>query len=128
DGMKDEHGSDEMDEAPEGTTWLDYSTFTQMELRTGRIESVEDHPDADNLYVIHVDDGSADGRTLCAGLKPFYSKDGMAGMTIVFVANLEPRKLRGILSEGMLLAAEDDDGNVRLVTVDGDISPGSSVH
>ena len=49
-------------------------------------------------------------------------------MTIVFVANLEPRKLRGILSEGMLLAAEDDDGNVRLVTVDGDISPGSSVH
>jgi len=107
---------------------LDYSTFTQMELRTGRIESVEDHPDADNLYVIHVDDGSADGRTLCAGLKPFYSKDEMAGMTIVFVANLEPRKLRGILSEGMLLAAEDDDGNVRLVTVDGDISPGSSVH
>ncbi|PXF22600.1 MAG: methionine--tRNA ligase, partial [Methanobacteriota archaeon] len=43
------------------------------------------------------------------------------------VFNLKPRKLRGILSEGMLLAAEDDDENVRLVTIHGDISPGSSV-
>ena len=107
---------------------MDYSTFTQMELKTGSIESAEDHPDADNLYVLHVDDGSDSGRTICAGLKPFYSTSEMTGMTIVFVANLKPRKLRGILSEGMLLAAEDDEGNVRLVTVHGDISPGSSVH
>ncbi len=127
DGTSDEEGSDEMDNAPEGTTWLDYSTFTQMELKTGTIESVEDHPDAHSLYVIRVDDGSSEGRTLCAGLKPFYSIEELTGMTIVFIANLEPRKLRGILSEGMLLAADDGDDNVRLVTVDGDITPGSSV-
>ena len=106
---------------------MDYSTFTQMELKTGRIESVEDHPDADNLYVLHIGDGSDEGRALCAGLKPFYSKSEMTGMTIVFVSNLKPRKLRGVLSEGMLLAADDDDGNVRLVTIHGDISPGSNV-
>ena len=51
----------------------------------------------------------------------------MSGKNVVFVANLKPRKLRGVMSEGMMLAADDDDGNVRLVTIDGDISPGSLV-
>jgi methionyl-tRNA synthetase len=89
--------------------------------------SVEDHPDADNLYVVMIDDGSDAARTVCAGLKPYYTPEEMTGVTVIFVANLKPRKLRGVMSEGMLLAADDGEGAVRLITVHGDISPGSSV-
>jgi tRNA-binding EMAP/Myf-like protein len=51
----------------------------------------------------------------------------MVGMNVVFVANLKPRKLRGVMSEGMMLAADDGEGQVKLVTIDGDINPGSLV-
>lgn len=110
-----------------GVKFLDFQTFQQVELRVGRIVAVEDHPDADKLYVVSIDDGSEAGRTVCAGLKEYYSPEEMQGKQIVFVANLEPRKLRGVMSEGMLLAADDADGSVRLVTIDGTIAPGSAV-
>ena len=51
----------------------------------------------------------------------------MTGKSVVFVANLKPRKLRGVMSEGMMLAADDGEGGVKLVTIDGDISTGSQV-
>ena len=51
----------------------------------------------------------------------------MIGKSVVFVANLKPRKLRGVMSEGMMLAADDGNGSVRLITLDGDITPGSQV-
>ena len=116
-----------MKEAPEGTTFLNFETFMEVQLLTGTITSVIDHPDADKLYIVSIDDGTEKGRTVCAGLKPYYSIDDMTGMNIVFVANLKPRKLRGVMSEGMLLAADDGRDNVRLVTIDGDISNGSQV-
>jgi methionyl-tRNA synthetase len=116
-----------MEVAPEGTTWLDFETFMQVELRTGTITSVEEHPNADKLMVVRIDDGSAEGRTVCAGLKEYYDASQMEGMRVVFVANLKPRKLRGVMSEGMLLAADDGTGGVRLVTIDGDIANGSTV-
>ena len=112
---------------PEGTTHLDFETFTKVELRTGKIIEVKDHDNADKLYVVKIDDGSEVGRTICAGLKEYYSPDQMVGKSIVFVANLKPRKLRGILSEGMMLAADNGKGGVTLVTLDGDIEPGSEV-
>ena len=114
-------------EAPEGTTWLDFETFMEVELRTGVITSVEDHPDADKLYVVRIDDGSETGRTVCAGLKEYYSAQEMEGKSVVFVANLKPRKLRGVMSEGMMLAADDGTGGVKLVTIDGKIANGSRV-
>jgi methionyl-tRNA synthetase len=119
--------SESMTEAPEGTTYLNFETFMEVEMRTGTITEVMNHPDADKLYVVSIDDGTEDGRTVCAGLKPYYSIDEMNGKSVVFVANLEPRKLRGVMSEGMLLAADDSDGNVRLISVDGDIANGSLV-
>jgi len=117
----------EMTKAPEGTKYLDFNTFMSVELRTGTITSVEDHPNADKLYVVKIDDGTENGRTVCAGLKPFYSADEMLGKQVVFVANLEPRKLRGIVSEGMICAADDENGAVKLVTLDGEIENGSRV-
>ncbi|MCH2637768.1 MAG: hypothetical protein MKZ56_05320 [Candidatus Thalassarchaeum sp.] len=98
-----------------------------VELRTGTITSVEDHPNADKLYVIHIDVGSDNGRNVCAGLKPYYTIEEMTGKQVVFVANLEPRKLRGVLSEGMICAADDGDGAVKLITIDGEIGNGSRV-
>ena len=115
-----------MEKAPEGTAFLDFETFMSVELRTGTITSVDDHPNADKLYVVNIDDGS-DGRTVCAGLKPYYSRDEMTGKQVVFVANLEPRKLRGVMSEGMICAADDGDGGVKLITIDGEIANGSRV-
>ena len=116
-----------MTEAPEGTTYIDFETFTSVDLRTGTITTVDDHPNADKLIVIGIDDGSPDGRTVCAGLKEYYSKEELTGMSVVFVANLQPRELRGVMSNGMLLAADDGEGAVRLITVDGSISNGSTV-
>jgi len=116
-----------MPEAPEGTTYLNFETFMEVDLRVGKITHVEDHPNADRLYVVTIDDGTEGGRTICAGLKAYYSAEEMHGKSVVFVANLKPRPLRGVISEGMMLAADDGNDNVRLITIDGDISTGSQV-
>ena len=99
----------------------------EVELRVGKITSVTDHENADKLFVVSIDDGTANGRTICAGLKEYYTAEEMTGKSVVFVANLKPRKLRGVMSEGMMLAADDGQGGVRLVTIDGDIAAGSQV-
>ena len=115
-----------MSKEVEGIKYLEFDDFMKVELKVGKIISVEDHPNADKLYVVTLDDGN-NGRTICAGIKEFYSVDQLTGMTVVFVANLKPRPLRGITSEGMMLAADDGNGQVKLVTIDGDISTGSTV-
>ena len=120
-------GGKKMDKKIEGIKWLNFEDFMKVELRACIITKVEDHPDADKLYVVKVDDGSESGRTICAGLKPYYSKESMEGKSVVVVCNLEPRKLRGVMSEGMLLAADDENGNVKLITIDGEINSGSRI-
>ena len=117
----------EKKEKIEGIQYVNFETFMKVELRVGKISSVEEHPNADKLMVVNVDDGSETGRTICAGLKEYYTSSQMEGMYIIFVANLEPRKLRGVMSEGMLLAADDGSGNVKLITVDESMTPGSRV-
>jgi len=110
-----------------GGDYIDFEDFMKVDMRTGRILSVDDHPDADKLYVISIEDAPGSTRTVCAGLKGHYEASDLVGLDVVFVANLEPRKLRGVLSEGMLLAADDGEGNVRLLTLEGDIDTGSAV-
>jgi len=119
-------GGKKMSKEIEGIKYLNFDDFMKVDLRVGVISSVEDHPNADKLYVISLDDGGR-GRTICAGLKDYYSIDELNGKTVVFVANLKPRPLRGITSEGMMLAADDGNGNVKLITVDGSIKTGSQV-
>lgn len=115
------------EEQPEGITYLEFETFMEVELRVGRIASVNEHPNADRLYVVSIDDGTDNLRTICAGIKEYYTSEELLNKTIVFVANLKPRPLRGVVSEGMMLAADDGDGSVKLVTIDGEISTGSLV-
>ena len=76
-------------------------------MRVGRIIDVEDHPNADKLYVIQVDIGD-EVRTLVAGMKANYTKEEMLGKRVAVLCNLEPAKLRSVLSNGMVLAAEDE--------------------
>lgn len=79
---------------------------------------MENHPDADKLYKLAVDIGEREPRTICAGLKQFYSPAEMLDRKVIVVCNLEPRPLRGVISNGMLLAADDEElggGNVRLL-------------
>ena len=101
--------------------------FQKVDLKVGRVVSADDHPDADNLMVLKVDVGEDDPRTLVAGLVGHYSLDELEGKLVVVVTNLEPARLRGIESRGMVLAAQGDDDNVVLLTLDEDIEPGSPV-
>jgi methionyl-tRNA synthetase len=78
---------------------------TSLDLRIAVVTEVRDHPQADKLYILKVDLGS-EQRQLCAGLKPYYTKNELLGKHLVVVTNLKPAKLRGELSQGMLLAAD----------------------
>ena len=106
---------------------ITFDEFKKIELKVGTIKSAEPHPKADKLLVLKVDLGGEE-RQLVAGIKKYYEIDDLIGKKIIVVANLEPAMLRGVESQGMLLAAEDAEGAVKLLTVDGDISNGANVH
>jgi len=99
--------------------------FGKLDLRVAEILEVDDHPNADRLYVLRVKVGD-DERTIVAGIKGHYIKEELIGKKIIIVANLEPAKLRGVESSGMLLAASGED-EVVLVGVDKDIESGSKI-
>ena len=109
---------------------VDFSDWEKIDLRVGKILKVEDIEGADKLYKLQVDLGKELGkRTLCAGIKKYYSKEDLKGKKIVVLANLKPRMLRGIESQGMLLAASDkDDEKVVLISPEDDIEVGSKIH
>ena len=105
---------------------ITFNDFKKIELKVGEIKEVNDHPSADKLYIINVNTGEE--RTLVAGIKNHYSKKELIGKKIIVVCNLEEKELRGIKSQGMLLAASDDDKeNVVLLTIDKDIENGSKI-
>ena len=104
---------------------INFSDFEKVDLRVGKIIEVSDVPGAKKpLYKLTVDLGDLGTRTIVAGIKDFYTEEQLLNRQIVVVVNLKPRNLAGIMSEGMLLAAEDDFGNVSLVRPDSDVRPG----
>ena len=119
--------SEDNEVKPEDVNYIDFEDFMKVEMKTGKVVAIEDHPNADKLYVVTIEDGPESTRTVCAGLKGIYEKDQLLGKQVVFVANLKPRKLRGIMSEGMILAADDGDGKVSVLTLDSDMPTGSQV-
>ena len=100
--------------------------FSKIDLRVAKVLDVKDHPQADKLYLIHLDLGQMGKRVIVAGMKPYYSKEEMINRNIVIVSNLKPANIRGIKSNGMLLAAEDGKGTCSLLNP-GDSKPGSEV-
>ncbi len=99
--------------------------FRKIELRVATIRSAEPHPNADKLMVLQIDLGS-EQRQICAGIKSHYTAEELVGRQIVVVANLETAKLRGLDSQGMLLAASDE-GRVIMLTPEKSVQAGSKV-
>ncbi len=107
---------------------VNYKEFSKSELKVGKIIDVKDHPDADKLLILTVDVGEPKNRTIIAGLKKHYKKEDLKGKKAIFVTNLEPATLRGIVSEGMLLAAvSDDETKVIILQPEKDIESGSKI-
>jgi len=119
--------ADKLEVTEEDVNYIDFEDFMKVEMKTGKVVDIEDHPNADKLYVVTIEDGPDSTRTVCAGLKGIYQKEQLLGKQVIFVANLKPRKLRGIMSEGMILAADDGDGNVSVLTLDSEMPTGSQV-
>ena len=105
---------------------IDFKTFQQLDLRMGKVVSAEAHPDADKLVVLKVDIGS-EHRQLVAGLREYYEPESLVGRMVVVLANLQPAKLRGVWSQGMLLAGVEEGGTVGILTCDQELKPGSKV-
>ena len=106
---------------------ITFDDFIKIKLRVGRVLEATVHPNADKLLVLKVDLGD-EQRQIVAGLKAFYEPESLVGKNLIIVANLAPRKMRGLESQGMLLAASTDDhSQVIIVTADADIPPGSGV-
>jgi methionyl-tRNA synthetase len=99
--------------------------FRRLELKVGTVKSVEPHPNADRLLVLRVDLGSEE-RQILAGIRAHYPPEDLVGKQVVVVANLEPAKLRGMESQGMLLAASDND-RVIILTTEKPVSAGAKV-
>jgi len=108
---------------------ISFQDWQKIDLRVGKILEVEDVEGADKLYKLIVDVGKEIGkRTICAGIKQRYSKKELKGKKIIVFVNLEPRKMRGIESQGMLLACvSDDEKNVVLISPEKDIEIGGKV-
>jgi methionine--tRNA ligase beta chain len=84
-----------------------FDHFAKVDLRVATVLSAEPHPNADKLLKLRLDDGTPEGRQVCAGIKAWYDPASLVGKQVVIVANLEPRTLRGEISHGMILAASD---------------------
>lgn len=108
---------------------IDFSDWSKIDLRVAEIKNIEDIEGADKLYKLTIDVGSEIGeRIVCAGLKPYYEKDDLKNKKIILFINLAPRKMRGIESQGMLLAAVNkDESKVILISPEKDIELGSRI-
>ncbi len=88
---------------------ITYADFAKIDLRVATILAAEPHPNADRLLKLQIDLGS-EQRQICAGIRQYYDPATLVGRQIIVVANLEPRAIRGEVSNGMLLAASAKDG------------------
>jgi len=105
----------------------EFSDWEKLDLRVAKIIKVEEIESADKLYKLTLDIGN-EKRIVCAGIKEYYSKKELKGKKIILLANLAPRKLKGIESQGMILAAVNEDENeIVLISPESDIEVGSKV-
>jgi len=106
---------------------IQYEDFEKLDLRVAEIKEAEEIENADKLYKLTISLGD-ETRTICAGIKEHYTKEELKNKKIIIIANLAPRKLRGIESQGMLLAAGDKETNTCiLITPEKDITPGTKI-
>jgi len=105
---------------------IGFDDFAKLDIRIGKVIAAEKMEKSNKLLKLTVD-GGVDTRTILSGIAQHYSPEEMVGRNVTFIANLAPRKMMGIMSQGMILMAEDKDGKLRLVQPDKDVEPGSTV-
>ncbi|MFH0971469.1 MAG: methionine--tRNA ligase subunit beta [Candidatus Micrarchaeota archaeon] len=106
---------------------ISFEDFSKVQLRVAKIMGAEKVEGSNKLYKLQIRIGE-EIRTLVAGIAEYYAEDELLGKKIIIVANLEPKKLKGIESQGMLLAAQSADGGLALLTLDSDLPDGSEIH
>ena len=110
---------------PAQSPTVSFAEFKKLDLRVALVKSVEEHPNAQKLYVLKIDIGGEE-RQIVAGLKQYYTPEQLTGRRVVVICNLEPAMLRGVQSQGMMLAAQDG-GRVMALQPDSDAAPGAKV-
>jgi len=105
---------------------IDFDDFTKLDIRVGTVLECQKVPKADKLLQFKIDDG-LETRTIVSGIALYYQPEELIGKQVCFIANLAPRKLRGIVSEGMILSAENKDGTLAVIMPQKEVNPGSEV-
>lgn len=106
---------------------IDFSDFEKLDIRVGHIKHCERVKKANKLLKFTIDDGTGTDRTIVSGIAKFYDPEALIGKDVCFIANLAPRKLMGIESQGMILSAEDFDSSLSVTTIEHPVKPGSQV-
>ena len=104
---------------------ITFDDFMKVELKVGEVLSCEKHPKADKLLVSQIDCGNGDVRQIVSGIAQHYTPEEMKGKKVVVVTNLKPAKLRGVESQGMILAGDTAD---KLSLVTADLPNGTVIH
>lgn len=113
---------------PEMKKDIRIDVFDKVDLRVAQIKAADHVEGADKLLKFQLDDGTAEGRQILSGIAQWYPDPSvLIGKKVLIVANLKPRKMRGELSQGMILSDEDVAGNVQVVTVPENMQPGTTV-
>ena len=105
---------------------IEFDDFTKLDIRVGTILECQKVPKADKLLQFKIDDG-LETRTIVSGIAKHYQPEELVGKQVCFIANLAPRKLKGIVSEGMILSAENNDGSLAVIMPQKEVKPGSEV-
>ena len=105
---------------------ITFDDFTKLDIRVGTVLECTKVPKADKLLQFRIDDG-LEKRTIVSGIAQHYKPEELVGKQVCFIANLAPRKLKGIVSEGMILSAENWDGGLAVITPEKAVKPGSEV-
>ncbi|MBQ7942153.1 MAG: methionine--tRNA ligase [Muribaculaceae bacterium] len=103
-----------------------FDDFTKIDIRVGKVLECEKVPKADKLLKFKIDDGMG-GRTIVSGIAKYYKPEDLVGKEVCFIANFEPRKLKGVESQGMILSAENADGSLVVIGPQGAVKPGCKV-
>ena len=105
---------------------IPFDDFSKLDIRVGKVIDCRKVPKADKLLQFRIDDGMG-GRTIVSGIAQHYKPEELIGKNVCFIANLAPRKLKGIESQGMILSAENADGRLAVIAPMADVLPGSEV-
>lgn len=131
---KEDQSMEQQEKAPkqaEQASEGPFADFRRMDIRVGTVVKVEDHPDAEKLYVLGIDLGEGQPRQIVTNLKSVYPREEMEGRRLLVISNLKPAKFRGVRSEGMLMALDDEDlggSAIKLLRPSADVPDGTQIN